>query len=105
MFALLSRLFRPRRPALPVQMPTLLIAPPLEGAAQMAVLRSHLHHAGVQALIQALETEAAYHQAQAISAPVIAGNERGQLWHAGAASGLLQVLKVLSECREAETNG
>lgn len=100
MFAFFSRKSLPPAPV--AQLPSLLVGPPLGDEAQLAVLRSHFRHVGVQALIQALETEAAYHQAQAISAPVIAGGERGQLWHAGAASGLLQVLKVLADCREKE---
>lgn len=91
-----TKLFPRRRPRL-ILLPTLLIEPPLDEVRLEKTLRLHFKHPGVQALIQALETEAAAENALALSADVIAqGRQAG---HAGGATALLRVLGELEKVR------
>lgn len=85
-----------------VQLPTLLVHPPLPEKILARTLKTHFTHEGVQAMIQAVELEAAYHQALAISDRVVANGQAGQAYHAGAAAGLLRVLKVLADIRDSK---
>lgn len=77
-----------------VRLPSLLSrAERTEEEVQQAI-RAQWEHEGVQALIQALETEAAFWQATAITEDVATGARAS--YHAGAAMSLTRVLGVLA---------
>jgi hypothetical protein len=87
--------FKPKRPVV-VQLKSLLIHPQLPEEENLRVLARCLEHEGVQALIQGLETEAAYWQGMAVDTgtPVEMRHH-----YAGGAASLLRILKVLEDLK------
>lgn len=86
------RLFR-KPEAMPVQLPSLLKNPPLDEKTLDKVLKAHLEHEGVQALIQVLEEDAAKLNARTLDVDnLISGRSVN---YGGGAEALFHVLEAL----------